>query len=198
MDSAPADPRLGSPRPWGPRWGLAAALVTVTASVALGLAGGYAFLWIYLFPGSALLLLGRREGSWWIAATVLCTFPWLLGSLGADYPLKALWRFFVTFSVITLFSYGLESSRRRNYEALLARRNSLAEAAERVRTLRGLLPICPSCKKVRDDDGFWRQVEEFVSSRTKVRFSHGLCPVCSASALAELDEPPGASAAADA
>ncbi|MEO1370654.1 MAG: response regulator, partial [Acidobacteriota bacterium] len=74
--------------------------------------------------------------------------------------------------------------------ALLARKDSLAEAAERVRTLRGLLPMCPVCKMVRDDDGFWSQVEEFVSSRTKVQFSHGLCPDCGASALAELD-PPG-------
>ncbi|MEM1177846.1 MAG: hypothetical protein AAGM22_05850 [Acidobacteriota bacterium] len=172
-------------------------MAILTVAVATGAAGGYAFLWIYVLPGTALILFGKREGGLWIMATVCLTFPWLLGPIGAEYSGEILWRFCVTFTVVTLFSFGLESSRRRNVEVLLDRRNSLVEAAERVKTLRGLLPMCPTCKKIRDDEGFWLQVEEFVSSRAAVQFSHGLCPDCALQFLDELEEG-GASSAGSA
>lgn len=46
-------------------------------------------------------------------------------------------------------------------------------------TLEGLLPICASCLKVRDDGGYWRNVEDYFSSRAPVEFTHGICPECS-------------------
>lgn len=54
----------------------------------------------------------------------------------------------------------------------------LEEALGNVRRLRGLIPICSSCKKVRDDTGYWSQVEEYISARTEADFTHGLCPDC--------------------
>ena len=51
---------------------------------------------------------------------------------------------------------------------------SLAE----VQLLNGLLPICASCKKVRDDQGYWTQVEVYVHERTNAEFTHGICPEC--------------------
>jgi DNA-binding NtrC family response regulator len=54
----------------------------------------------------------------------------------------------------------------------------LHEALENVKTLSGLLPICASCKKVRDDKGYWSQIEIYVSKHTDASFSHGLCPEC--------------------
>jgi PAS domain S-box-containing protein len=48
----------------------------------------------------------------------------------------------------------------------------------RIKTLSGLLPICASCKMIRDDQGYWSQVEHYISEHTDVRFSHGLCPEC--------------------
>lgn len=56
----------------------------------------------------------------------------------------------------------------------------LAEALGQVRTLSGLLPICAYCKRVRDDADYWHSVEEYVGERTDARFSHGICPSCSA------------------
>ena len=47
-----------------------------------------------------------------------------------------------------------------------------------VKTLRGMLPICASCKKVRDDDGYWRQIEAYVRDHSEAEFTHGLCPGC--------------------
>jgi two-component system sensor histidine kinase EvgS len=55
----------------------------------------------------------------------------------------------------------------------------LNKALDNVRSLRGLLPICSKCKKIRDDDGYWQQMEEYIRSHSDVEFSHSLCPVCS-------------------
>lgn len=54
----------------------------------------------------------------------------------------------------------------------------LQEALASVRTLRGLLPICASCKKIRDDEGYWHRVEHYVKDRTHAEFSHSICPDC--------------------
>lgn len=54
----------------------------------------------------------------------------------------------------------------------------LQQALENIRTLRGLIPICANCKKVRNDQGYWQQVEEYVSQHTEADFSHGLCEEC--------------------
>lgn len=55
---------------------------------------------------------------------------------------------------------------------------SLERALSEVKTLRGLLPICANCKKVRNDEGLWTQLEAYLSTHTDTRFSHGLCPDC--------------------
>jgi PAS domain S-box-containing protein len=57
--------------------------------------------------------------------------------------------------------------------------HELREALESIKTLSGLLPICGSCKKVRDDKGYWNQIETYIANRTDASFSHGLCPECS-------------------
>jgi len=54
----------------------------------------------------------------------------------------------------------------------------LRRALDEVETLRSLLPICSSCKKIRDDTGYWNTVEEYFSERTKFDFSHTVCPDC--------------------
>ena len=51
-------------------------------------------------------------------------------------------------------------------------------AEKEIHTLRGLLPICASCKKIRDDSGYWQQLEVYLGSHSELRFSHGLCPEC--------------------
>ncbi len=49
---------------------------------------------------------------------------------------------------------------------------------EEVKTLRGLLPICSYCKKIRDDKGYWKQIEVYIAANSQADFSHGLCPEC--------------------
>ncbi|WP_447986388.1 hypothetical protein [Nitrospira sp. Nam74] len=51
-------------------------------------------------------------------------------------------------------------------------------AEEDVKVLQGLLPICAYCKKIRDDSGYWQQIERYIAARSKADFSHGMCPDC--------------------
>ena len=51
-------------------------------------------------------------------------------------------------------------------------------AEEETKILRGLLPICSYCKKVRDDKGYWKQIEVYIAANSQADFSHGLCPEC--------------------
>ncbi len=64
----------------------------------------------------------------------------------------------------------------------------LHEALGEVKKLSGLLPICASCKKIRDDKGDWKHIESFISENSEAEFSHGLCPECAKNALREVDE----------
>jgi hypothetical protein len=63
----------------------------------------------------------------------------------------------------------------------------LEEALSNVKTLSGMLPICASCKKIRDDKGYWTQVETYISKHSETVFSHGICPDCAKKAYEEID-----------
>jgi ligand-binding sensor domain-containing protein len=63
-------------------------------------------------------------------------------------------------------------------EELRHRNDELTDALGRVKQLSGLLPICASCKKIRDDRGYWNQLEHYISEHSEVGFSHGICPDC--------------------
>lgn len=63
----------------------------------------------------------------------------------------------------------------------------LKDALSKVKTLSGLLPICSSCKKIRDDKGYWNQIEAYVHDHSEAEFSHGICPECAKKFFPELD-----------
>jgi len=56
----------------------------------------------------------------------------------------------------------------------------LQYALSQVKTLQGLLPICVHCKRVRDDEGYWNKIDEYITTHTTLDFSHGICPDCAA------------------
>ena len=62
----------------------------------------------------------------------------------------------------------------------------LKGALSRVKRLSGMLPICASCKKIRDDKGYWNQIEAYISEHSEADFSHGLCPECANKLYPEL------------
>jgi len=55
---------------------------------------------------------------------------------------------------------------------------NLQEALDNIKTLSGLLPICSNCKKIRDDKGYWNQIESYIRDHSEAEFSHGICPEC--------------------
>ena len=63
-------------------------------------------------------------------------------------------------------------------EDLRYERDNLQKALAKVKTLSGLLPICSNCKKIRDDKGYWNQIEAYIRDHSEADFSHGICPEC--------------------
>jgi len=63
----------------------------------------------------------------------------------------------------------------------------LQSALAEVRTLQGLIPICAHCKKIRDDQGYWNQMESYIQTRTEAQFSHGICPECLVEVKADFE-----------
>ncbi|MBN2466896.1 MAG: GAF domain-containing protein [Deltaproteobacteria bacterium] len=65
--------------------------------------------------------------------------------------------------------------------------SKLKKMFEETRTLRGLLPICSFCKRIRDDEGYWHQLESYMAEHSGIQFSHGLCPSCVREHYPEVD-----------
>lgn len=64
----------------------------------------------------------------------------------------------------------------------------LKESMEEIKVLRGIIPICASCKKIRDDEGYWHQVEVYIGDHSEAEFSHGICPECTKKLYPEFYE----------
>ena len=60
-------------------------------------------------------------------------------------------------------------------------------ALANVRTLEGLIPICSACKKMRDDKGYWKQLESYISDHSGARLTHSYCPECAHKMMADAD-----------
>jgi len=124
----------------------------------------------------------------WVAALTCWSLTGLYAAvlaLGSTAPVALLVNnltFLAAINVICMSAgYAMERSARDDFlqRRLIAdQAGSLAEALSRVKVLKGLLPICAWCRKVRDDRGYWRQIESYVSAHTDASFSHGMCPDC--------------------
>jgi hypothetical protein len=131
---------------------------------------------------------GKWEGLIWtvgfsfilfLIIFILLSFTTHINAYSPDY------RFFTSLFTITLIAFGLESARY-NFSHLLVERNQallqekehLKQALKDIKTLRGLIPICSSCKNVRNDSGYWEQVETYIRDHSEAFFSHGICPDC--------------------
>lgn len=65
--------------------------------------------------------------------------------------------------------------------------DELQKTISEVKILRRFLPVCASCKKIRDDEGYWTQIEEYIHAHTDAQFSHGICPDCAEKLYPGLD-----------
>jgi C4-dicarboxylate-specific signal transduction histidine kinase len=97
----------------------------------------------------------------------------------------------VIFGAIILFLYlktkneivRRSKAEKQNQEMIL----ELQDALAKIKTLSGFLPICASCKKIRDDKGYWNQIESYISNHSEAEFSHGICPECAKKLYPDLD-----------
>ena len=162
--------------------------VLLVYELAIGGGEGHAFLWFYFYPIALFFLFGRREGMIWVIATLWVMVGFLFFDFGTyDYAIGESTRFLLTYGIVVIVSFALESSRGYYYNALLNEKKSLEEALSQVKTLRGLLPLCAYCKKVRDDQGYWNQIEAYVAEHSHADFSHGICPECAQKYYPEMD-----------
>lgn len=98
---------------------------------------------------------------------------------------------FITFSVIlglVIFLVGnLNQTLNSKLTDLKHMYDNLQNAKDEIKTLRGILPICSFCKKIRDDRGYWNQIEAYIQDHSEALFSHSLCDDCAKKHYPELD-----------
>ena len=159
---------------------------------------GSSLLYYHLvMPVIFFFLLGRREGivltcAFLLSIAAIIMTPWL--SSGAYETGNAV-RFLVASLFAGLIAWCYEDTRERFHEVLADKNRQLEsemgrlnQALSEINTLSGLIPICASCKSIRDDSGFWHRVETYVSEHSDASFSHGICPVCTDRLYTELSE----------
>ena len=98
------------------------------------------------------------------------------------------------FIYIAVIQTGLEKpysllfrNLKKSEEALRQQTHELQQALKEIKTLRGILPICAHCKKIRDDKGYWYIVEAFVQKHSEAEFSHSICPECAKKLYPDID-----------
>lgn len=138
---------------------------------------GSRVLWSFAFPLAFLFLLGKREGVVWTGLFLLAgTFVLVTGMAYLSFETQI--RYLVTFLLCTILAYTIESLRERFDKESRELIEQLEKALSEVKTLEGLLPICANCKKIRDDTGYWNQIEAYFQDHSDARFTHSVCPEC--------------------
>src|SRR3989338_6113035 len=117
-----------------------------------------------------------------IMVTAMTNTEFLVSAFDAgamDYITKPVKKVDLLARVISALNLKTEMDRRKAQEGALRKANAeLSQALQEVKVLRGFIPICMSCKKIRDDKGFWQQLESYIQKRSEALFSHGVCPDC--------------------
>lgn len=172
--------------------------LAILYNVSIGAGGMIALFWLYPLPLIIFFFLERTEAVvsvilFFCIAIILLVYPSLFVTF--DYGLDMGFRFLLSLLFITIIAYGLESSRyrfsillKRSNSKLISQKENLEVALSKIKTLSGMLPICSHCKKIRDDKGYWSQVESYIREHTDAEFSHGICPECMKKHYPEYDD----------
>ncbi len=117
-----------------------------------------------------------------IMVTALSETEYLAAAFAAgamDYITKPVKKLELVARVTSALTLKREMDARKARERELAEKNrDLEQALSEVKVLRGFIPICASCKKIRDDKGYWQQIETYIQERSEALFSHGICKDC--------------------
>jgi hypothetical protein len=155
-----------------------------------------AVVWTLTFPIIALNLLGPRSGTAFSVLHLAILMSLFAFGKVIDMPVSYsfFWSSRILFAYSTVFLMTLIAEKLRGTiqnkllktqeqleETLKEKEKLISELTEtlnEVKTLRGIIPICAHCKKIRSDKGYWEQVEQYVQDRSEAQFSHALCPDC--------------------
>jgi glucose-6-phosphate-specific signal transduction histidine kinase len=136
------------------------------------------FTLFYLIPVFVLTwTISRRAG---ILTAMLCALVWaVVDHFGRPelQVVRALWNIAIQFGVFVTFAYALS----RIQEGMIEQRRlntELQAALAEVKKLSGLLPICAWCRRIREGDGAWVQLESYIVSHSEADFTHSICPEC--------------------
>ena len=155
---------------------LSVAIFTLDSLIPLGVAGGVPYILVVLVS----LWSHRKKLPIYMAicASVFTVVGFYASPTGGEF-WKVLSNRFLALSAIWVVTI-LSIQRRKMHEE---RERALLE----VKMLRGFLPICASCKKIRDDEGYWNQIESYIKEHSEAEFSHGICPECAKKLYPYLD-----------
>lgn len=150
--------------------------------------------------------MGLKEGVIWNFVVLLLSFlmywnPMNLASV-FDYKSEAVTRYLGLYITISCIFFWYERSRVRHLSEIHQKNQllnqeiedrsklivKLQDALQEIKTLSGLLPICSSCKEIRDDKGNWNVIENYIEKHSEAVFSHSICPTCSKKLYPELYE----------
>jgi hypothetical protein len=141
----------------------------------------FGFFMFYFIPIAIGALTLRTRYAYLLS--VLSAIAWGLSDWYAGHPYSHLiyyaWNIVGHFISFFIIAYSIS----RIHSLLLEERKiskELQDALNEVKTLSGLLPICAWCKRIRNDEGYWQHIEEYVKTHSDVQFSHGLCKDCAA------------------
>lgn len=156
---------------------IALAIFIIDSLLPLGVVGGIPYILVILIS----LWAHRKQLPVYMAivATILTVIGFHLSPPGGE-----LWKV-LTNRALALIAVWLVA-------VLSVQRRTLHEENEKalreVKILSGFLPICASCKKIRDDKGYWNQIESYIRDHSEAEFSHGICPDCSKKLYPDLDK----------
>ncbi len=150
----------------------------------------------YIVPVALLAWFDTKQAG--IAMSLFSATVWylcnILGGHTYSHPLTPVWNTVVRFGFFVIASLTLSRLRASVHELMRLATDQeklideLQEALDNVKVLSGFIPICSSCKKIRDDQGFWQQIETYISEHSDALFSHSLCPDCARRLYPELYE----------
>ena len=126
-------------------------------------------LWYFTFPMMALILLGPLKGSLLSISLIMISLILLVKPFNrimmTVYEPNFLVRFFISYTIVFILAFVYEFQNQKK--------------EREIKELKGFLPICSNCKKIRDDKGYWNNLEGYIQTHSDAEFTHSMCPECS-------------------
>lgn len=154
---------------------LAGIILLIDLSIPLGVAGGVPYISVILVslwaPDSRSTMLFA------VVCTLLTIAGYYFSPPGGEWWKVLFNRTLALFAIWTATVLGLQRTKLEQIRLIAIEERE--EALREIKALKGLIPICAKCKKIRDDEGFWNQLESYIEKHSEASFSHGVCPECS-------------------